>query len=40
MNRIANVGVVALGFARREMTIIAGSRQLGEPTQMLNLVSA
>ena len=39
MNRIANVGVVALGLARREMTIITGSRQLSELTQMLNLMS-
>jgi hypothetical protein len=39
MNRIANVGVVALGLARREMAIIAGSRQLCELTQMLDLVS-
>ena len=39
MNRIANVGVVALGLARREMTIIAGPRQLGELTQMLNFTS-
>src|SRR5271154_3860993 len=39
MNRIANVGVVALGFARREMAIIAGSGQLCELTQMLHLVS-
>ena len=30
MDRIANVGVVALGFTRREMTIIAGPRQLCE----------
>ena len=39
MDLIANVGIVALGFVRREMTIIAGSRQLRELTQMLNLVS-
>jgi hypothetical protein len=38
MDRIANVGVVALGFTRREMTIIAGPRQLCELTQMLNLM--
>ena len=38
MNRIANVGVVALGFARRQMAVIAGSRQLRELTQMLNLM--
>src|ERR1700728_5465141 len=38
MNRIANVGVVAPGLARREMAIIAGSRQPGELTQMLNFM--
>ena len=38
MDRIANVGVVALGFTRREMAIIAGPRQLCELTQMLNLM--
>ena len=38
MDRIANVGVVALEFTRREMAIIAGPRQLCELTQMLNLM--
>ena len=38
MDRRANVGVVALGFVGREMTIIAGPRQLSELTQMLNLM--
>ena len=39
MDRIANVGVVALGFARREMAIVAGSRQLRELAKMLNFMS-
>ena len=39
MNRITNVGVGVTRFARRELTMIAGSRQPGELTQMLNLMS-